>query len=93
MEMDSKYHVGDSVRIIGVDKCAFGLNGYMRSLVGEVRTIRRVNWDDDRGCYSYHIDNDRHGVWTWDDSCFEPEVPPELPEFNTSGADLVSLFS
>lgn len=90
---DSKYHVGDKVRIVGVSRCVYGQNHNMRALIGEVRTIRRVSWDGSNGCYFYYIENDNHGTWIWDDSCFELETQVELPEFDTSGADLLMLIS
>ena len=90
-KMDSTYHVGDRVRVVRVDECYFGENSHMRRLVGEIRTIRGVYWEEEAGLYRYSLMND-HGGWSWDDSCFELDAPPELPEFDTAGADVASLF-
>ena len=92
-ERDSKYHVGDKVFICGVNKCRFGLNYHMRELVGEIRTIRRVLWDEGYSCHGYFIENDNCGCWTWDDSCFEPVSVAELPEFDVSNVNVLDLFS
>lgn len=93
-EMDSKYHVGDRVHIYSVDNCKWGKNHHMEELIGETRTIKKVFWSTMYKCYGYYIENDNDGSWTWDDSCFEPAVPIDLPEFIAESiASVLGLFS
>lgn len=91
MRPESRYHVGDEVRIIDVDKCAWGNNVHMKSLIGKIRRIRSVFWSGEKGIYYYKIEND-NGDWTWDDSCLERPFPDNLPDIDTSGADLCYLL-
>ena len=88
-QMDSTYHVGDRVRVVGVSRCVWGANSNMRRMVGKEYTIGGVYWEDESDCYRYSLMNE---ACAWDDSCFEFASPPELPEFDTSGADVASLF-
>lgn len=87
----SKYSAGDEVRIVDVEKCAWGNNVHMKAIIGKIRKIRSVHWSDGKGCYYYKVDND-NGDWTWDESCFEAPVPDNLPDFDTAGAGLSYLF-
>ena len=91
MEMDSRYHVGDMVRIGNVRNCVFGWNEDMEGYSGEVCTIKRVEWSKYKDAYEYEIDLDNR-YWMWDDSCFESEIP-DLPEFAADASGLTSLFS
>lgn len=91
MEMDSKYHVGDRVRIGRVRNCIFGWNEDMEGYSGELCTIQKVQWSKHRNGYSYEIDLDGR-YWMWDDSCFVSEIP-DLPEFTVDTVGLPSLFS
>lgn len=94
MEMDSRYHVGDKVILRSVYDCVFGYTEQMEDIVGTSRTIERVLWNDSYGCYEYYInDRDADGRWSYDDTCFEPEAPTELPEFDVSSVDILTLFS
>ena len=89
---DSRFHVGDKVLIVAVENCAFGYNEYMEELIGSKTEIKRVYWNDAYDCYEYKIHDDLKGPWSYDDSCFEPYIPIELPEFSASEQDLFSLF-
>lgn len=91
MEMDSRYHVGDRVRIGNVRNCIFGWNEDMEGYSGELCTIQKVQWFKYKNGYSYEIDLDNR-YWMWDDSCFVSEIP-DLPEFTVDTSGLSSLFS
>lgn len=87
----SKFRIGEEVAITGVKKCAWGSNKHMDSMVGSVVTIASVNWSESKQKHYYKLRED-NGGWTWDDSCFEKNIP-DLPEFDISGVNLLDLFS
>lgn len=89
--MDSRYHVGDKVRIGTVHNCIFGWNEDMESYSGQTCTIQRVEWSKYKKGYLYEIDLDNR-YWMWDDSCFVSEIP-DLPDFAVDTAGLPGLFS
>lgn len=87
----SKFRVGEEVVITDVKKCAWGSNKHMESMVGSVVTIASAYWSDTKQKHYYKLREDTAG-WTWDDSCFEKNIP-DLPEFDISGVNLLDLFS
>ena len=88
---DAKFRVGDEVVITDVKQCACGNNKHMEAMIGSVVTIASVCWSEGKQRHYYKLRNDK-GEWTWDDSCFEMNIP-DLPEFDISGANLFDLFS
>lgn len=92
VNLDSRYHVGDKVRIGDSEECRYGTNDHMRAIRGQIKTIRKVFWDDDYQIYRYYLAEDYGGSWTWDDTCFEPIMPDNLPEFEHSDMDVLDLL-
>lgn len=90
MEMDSKFHVGDRVLVGSVSRCVFGFNDDMEEMEGKCVTIRRVVWNQSYKHYEYNIEENG---WYYDDSCFEFFESVELPEFDVSAVDILSLLS
>ena len=90
MEMDSKFHVGDRVLVIGVREGVFGFNDDMEAMEGKCATIRRVVWNQSYRHYEYNIEENG---WYYDDSCFEFFEAVELPEFEASTVDILNLLS
>lgn len=86
MEMDSRYHVGDKVRII----CARLDPEEMDTLAGTEQEINSVQWCELCGRYEYRIKNN---ALLWCDDDFEFDVQTELPEFNASEISLKDLFN
>lgn len=89
-EIDSKFHIGDTVRIVNtyLDIDLFD-NGRTR-YAGEFATIRRVQWCDMCNRYEYRI-NKCDLIWC--DDNFEFCIQHELPEFDASGANVLDLLS
>ena len=85
MEMDSKYHVGDRVRIV---------NNTFRPgdtfAIDTKQEVRAVQWCDMCGRYEYYIQ--KSGL-LWCDDDFEFDLGIELPEFSVSEVSLSDLFS
>ena len=88
---NAKFRVRDEVIITDVKKCAWGSNKHMEAMIGSVVTIASAYWSDGKQRHYYKLREDSGG-WTWDDSCFEINIP-DLPEFDVSGANLLDLFS
>lgn len=89
MEMDSKYHVGDKVRIVGNRLSPEEMDEF----AGTEQEVRRVQWCDICGRYEYRIKN---SLLIWCDDDFEFDIQteiPDLPEFSTEVSDLTSLFN
>lgn len=86
MEMDSRYHVGDKVRIV----CTSLNPEEMDNFAGTKQEVKSVQWCDLCGRYEYRI-KDNFLLWCDDD--FEFDTQTELPEFSTEVSDLTSLFS
>ena len=85
-EMDSRYHVGDTVRII-TDRLT---PEEMNELNGTIHEVKSVRWCDICGRYEYRV----KGNWfIWCDDDFEFDIQHELPEFDASGANVLDLFS
>lgn len=89
-EMDSKYHVGDTVRIIDTSLDIDPYNEERDTYGGEAVTIRLVKWCDMCNRYEYRISK---GNLIWCDDNFEFDIQHELPEFDASGANVLDLFS
>ena len=83
---DPKYHVGDRVRIIS---SVIG-SKHADEFIGTEQEVDRVIWCDLCGRYEYRI-KDKALLWCDDDFEFASQV--DLPEFDTSESDLLSLFS
>lgn len=80
--MDSKYHVGDVLKIADFKNCVFGVDEPMIRMKGMQVTIARVGYDEWMKAHFYTINEDSGEYW-WDDSCLEPvETVADLPEFN-----------
>lgn len=92
VNLDSRYHVGDKVRIVDTENCLYGSNEQMKALHGEIKTIKKVFWDYDNEIYRYYLVKDNGGSWAWDDTCFEPVMPDNLPEFEHSDMDVLDLL-
>ncbi len=86
MEMDSKYHVGDKVRIISNRLSPEEMDKF----AGTKQEIKRVQWCDICGRYEYRIKNN---LLIWCDDDFELDEQTELPEFNASELSLKDLFN
>lgn len=79
--MDSKYHVGDVLKIADFKDCVFGVDEPMRRMKGMQVTVERVGYDKVINAHYYKIKEDSGEYW-WCDSCLEPiEVVADLPEF------------
>lgn len=85
MEMDSRFHVGDKVRII-TDRLA---PEEMDRLAGTKHEIKTVQWCDLCGRYEYRVKDD---VLLWCDDDFEFDVQTDLPEFCASEFSLDELL-
>lgn len=88
--MDSKYNVGDVLKIADFNYCIFGVDEPMVKMKGCRVTVAYVGYDNWMNAHYYKIEEDSGEYW-WDDSCFEPdEVVADLPEFevNTRVMDL-----
>lgn len=86
MEMDSKYHVGDKVRIVNDRLTPEEMDKYADT----IQEVKSVQWCDICGRYEYRIKND---LLLWCDDDFEFDVQTELPEFNASEISLKDLFN
>lgn len=86
MEMDSKYHVGDKVRIVNNRLTPEEMDKFADT----IQEVKSVQWCDICGRYEYRIKNDSL-IWCDDD--FEFDVQTELPEFNASEISLKDLFN
>lgn len=86
MEMDSKYHVGDKVRIVNNRLTPEEMDRFADT----IQEVKSVQWCDICGRYEYRIKND---TLLWCDDDFEFDVPAELPEFNASEISLKDLFN
>ena len=84
MEKDSKFHVGDRVRIV-----FNSLRPEDGDLVGSKHEVKTVQWCEMCGRYEYRIKNS--GV-LWCDMDFEFDMDIELPEFSVSEVSLKDLF-
>ena len=89
-EMDSKYHVGDKVRIVGTYIDIDTGNVERDRYAGECATIRKVEWCNMCHRYEYRIDE---SSLLWCNDNFEFDIQNELPEFDASGANVLDLFS
>lgn len=90
MEMDSKYHVGDKVRVIDDYLDIDTDNEERDERVGKSATIRRVQWCDVCNRYEYRISGS--GL-IWCDDNFEFDIQDELPSFDVSEVNILDLFS
>ena len=86
MEMDSRYHVGDKVRMVNNRLTPEEMDEY----AGTIQEVKSVQWCDMCGRYEYRIKND---PLLWCDDDFEFDVQTELPEFNASEISLKDLFN
>ena len=86
---DSRYHVGDNVRIVDTLLDIDMGNKLRSSRSGAHTTIRSVTWCDLCGRYEYRVRGD---TFIWCDDNLEFDDQQELPEFNASEIDLESLF-
>lgn len=85
MEMDSRYHVGDKVRIV-----SDSLYPEDDGLIGSEQEIKTVQWCESCGRYEYRIKGNN---LLWSDMDFEFDVQTELPEFSASEISLNDFFS
>lgn len=85
IEMDSRYHVGDRVRIV---------SDYLKpeddGLIGFEHEIKSVRWCELCNRYEYRI---KRGGLLWCDNDFEFDTQIELPEFSASEISLNDFFS
>ena len=82
--VDSKYHVGDVLKIAAFKNCVFGIDGPMLKMKGRQVTIAKVGYDNYIMSHYYKIEEDSGEYW-WDDTCFEPlEQILDLPEFDVA---------
>ena len=86
MEMDSRYHVGDKVRIVSNRLSPEEMDKF----AGTKQEVKSVQWCYICGRYEYRIKND--SIF-WCDDDFEFDVQTELPEFNASELSLKDLFN
>lgn len=86
MEMDSKYHVGDKVRIVSNRLTP----EEMEEFADTIQEVKRVQWCDVCGRYEYRTKNNQI-IWCDDD--FEFDIQIELPEFSASEISLKDLFN
>lgn len=89
-DMDSRYHVGDAVRVIDTFLDIDQYNEERNEYGGKSTTIRSVSWCNLCDRYEYKI-NKCNLVWC--DNNFEFDIQHELPEFDASEVDLRELFS
>lgn len=86
MEMDSKYHVGDKVRVVD--------NILSREMAGDFigteQKVREVRWCELCDRYEYRVTG---SALLWCDDDFEFDTQTELPEFNASELSLKDLFN
>ena len=85
IEMDSRYHVGDRVRIV-----ANTLRPEDECIIGTIQEIKTVQWCEMCGRYEYRT---KRGSLLWCDEDFEFDIQTELPEFSASEISLNDLFS
>lgn len=79
--MNSKYHVGDVLKIADFKDCVFGVDEQMIRMKGMQVTVEKVGYDNTIGAHYYKIKEDSGEFW-WCNSCLEPiEVVADLPEF------------
>lgn len=86
MEMDSRYHVGDKVRIV----CTSLNPEEIDVLAGTKQEVESVQWCDLCGRYEYRI---KDNLLLWNDDDFEFDIQTELPEFSASEFSLKDLFN
>ena len=86
MEMDSRYHVGDKVRIV----CTSLDPEEMDAFAGTKQEVKSVQWCDLCGRYEYRI---KDNSLLWNDDDFEFDIQTELPEFSASEISLKDLFN
>jgi hypothetical protein len=84
--MDSKYHVGDKVRIVDGRLSPEEMDEF----AGTIQEVKSVQWCDICGRYEYRIKN---SLLLWGDDDFEFDAQTELPEFNASELSLKDLFN
>ena len=85
IEMDSRYHVGDKVRVV-----TNTLRPEDTDIIGTKQEIKTVRWCDMCGRYEYYI---ARSSLLWCDEDFEFDIQTELPEFSASEISLNDLFS
>lgn len=90
--MDSKYHVGDVLKIADFKNCVFGVDEPMIRMKGMRVTVAMVGYDTFLKSHYYKIIEDSGEYW-WDYSCFEPiETVADLPEFEAASSIAVLLL-
>ena len=84
-EIQSKYKVGDTVRILDSPymECPFTWIEEMTDFCGQEARIVNVSWIEHFGAYGYLIDIDECGC-TWCENCFVVEPDLQESEFNPS---------
>lgn len=85
MEMDSRYHVGDKVRVV-----TNTLRPEDTGIIGTKQEIKAVKWCNMCGRYEYRI---KINSFLWCDEDFEFDIQTELPEFSASEISLNDFFS
>lgn len=89
-ETDSKYHVGDTVRVVDTFLDIDQFNEERDEYNGKSATIRLVKWCNTCGRYEYRV---KECDLIWVDNNFEFDIQNELPDFDVSEVDLRELFS
>ena len=64
-----RFSVGDRVRVVKAKGCSFGYAKNMDAYINREVVITNVNWNENRYCYGYRLNDDWHFVW--DADCLE----------------------